>query len=244
MSLAMMLAATRFRQLPTCYGRAMERWIELARAQTPQGDTMVLRRRAGEFEIRFNGWELISTRTSGSEKALPRLAFAELDRPPRRVLIGGLGMGYTLRAALDAADRDALITVLELVPAVVDWVRGPLADLAGRPLDDPRVELRVGDVADRLAGASDSFDVILLDTDNGPDAVMYRPNRYLYERAGLEWVERALVQDGVAGVWSADPSARFEREFDRAGMAWRRIALDASGGRGVAEHSIYLGRRR
>jgi spermidine synthase len=222
----------------------MERWIELARAATPQGDTMVLRHRGGEFEIRFNGWELISTRTSVSEEALPPLAFAELDRAPRRILVGGLGMGHTLRAALNAADADALILVLELVPAVVDWVRGPLAAVACRPLDDPRVELRVGDVADQLAVADAGFDVILLDTDNGPDAVMYRPNRFLYGRQGLDSVKRALVSDGVAGVWSADRSAGFERALDAAGLRWRRIALDASGGRGVAEHSVYLARRR
>jgi len=222
----------------------MEPWIELERALTPQGDTMVLRRRGGEFEIRCNGWELVSTRTSLSEEALPRLAFAELGRAPRRILVGGLGMGYTLRAALDAADAQARIIVLELVPAVVDWVRGPLADLAGRPLDDPRVEARAGDVADALKGAGDDVDVVLLDTDNGPDAVMYRPNRFLYGREGLRSVKRALVRDGVAGVWSADRSDRFERELAAAAMRWRRTALDASGGRGIAEHSIYLARRR
>jgi spermidine synthase len=241
---AMMLVATRVRQLPTCYGRAMERWIELARAETPRGDTMVLRRRGGEFEIRFNGWELISTRTSVSEEALPRLAFAELDRPPRRILIGGLGMGYMLRAALDGADPNVHIVVSEIVPAVVDWVRGPLANLAGVSLDDRRVQLCVGDVADQLAGAAHDFDVILLDTDNGPDAVMYQPNRILYERRGLESVRRALVSDGVAGVWSADRSVRFERELDAVALRWRRVAVDASGGRGIAEHSIYLAGHR
>lgn len=239
----MMLAATRFRQLPTCYGGTMERWVELDRAATPQGDTMVLRRRGGEFEIRFNGLELISNRTSVSEEALPPLAFAELDRAPRRILVGGLGMGYTLRATLDAAGADARIVVLELVAAVVDWVRGPLADVACRPLDDRRVEVRVGNVADQLAGGNAGFDVVLLDTDNGPDAVMYRPNRFLYRREGLEAVKRALVPDGVAGIWSADRSASFERALGAAGMRWRRIALDASG-RGIVEHSVYLARRR
>jgi spermidine synthase len=222
----------------------MEHWIELARAETPKGDTMVLRGRRGDFEIRFNGWDLISTRTSVSEKALPALASAELHRAPRRILVGGLGMGFTLRAALDTAAADALVVVIELVPSVADWVRGPLANLVGRPLDDSRVDLRVGDVVNYLAGANDDFDVILLDTDNGPNAVMYQPNRFLYGRPGLESVKRALVSDGVAGVWSADSSPRFERELEAAGMKWRRIGLDASAGRGNPEHSIYLARRR
>jgi spermidine synthase len=113
----------------------------------------------------------------------------------------------------------------------------------GRPLDHSRVELRAGDVVDHLAGANDDFDVILLDTDNGPDAVVYQPNRFLCGRQGLEAVKRALVSDGVAGVWSADPSPRFERELDASGMKWRRIGLDASGGRGKSEHSIYLAPR-
>ncbi len=123
-------------------------------------------------------------------------------------------------------------------------MHGSLANLAGGPLDDSRVELRVGDVVDLLAGADEGFDVILLDADNGPEAVMYQPNRFVYGREGLESVKRALVPDGVAGVWSADPSAPFERELDAAGVKWRRIALAANGSRGNLEHSIDLARRR
>jgi len=129
----------------------MDQWIELARAATPEGDELALRRRGDAFEIRFNGWELMSSRMSRSEEALARLVCADLKRPPQTLLIGGLGMGYTLRAALDLAAPKARVVVAELVPAVVDWARGPLADLAGRPLDDPRVEIRIGAVADILA---------------------------------------------------------------------------------------------
>lgn len=221
----------------------IDRWIELDRAITPQGDILVLRRRGVEFEIRFNGWELMSTRTSVSEEALARLAYAELNRKPHRTLVGGLGMGYTLRAALDATDAEARIAVCELVPAIVDWVRGPLADLTHRPLDDARVEMRVGDVSDALTDAS-AFDAILLDTDNGPDAVMYWPNRDLYTREGLDRMMRALAPNGVAAFWSADRSSSFEHTLDAAGLDWRRVAVDARGGDSGPEHSVYLARLR
>ncbi len=162
----------------------MKRWIELARATTAEGDELILRRRDTEFEIRFNGWELMSSRTAVSETALARLVFAEMNREPERILVGGLGMGYTLRAALDAVASGTTVAAAELVQAVIDWVRGPLADLAGRPLDDPRVEIHVGGVADVLTASPGGFDAILLDTDNGPEAVMREANRLLYARRG------------------------------------------------------------
>lgn len=222
----------------------MERWIELARATTAEGDELVLRGRGAEFEIRFNGWELMLTRTSVSEAALARLVLAELHRKPARLLVGGLGMGYTLRAALDAVASSTMIVVAELVPAVIDWVRGPLAGLARRPLDDHRVAIHIGVVADMLTGNPGSFDAILLDTDNGPEAVMREANRLLYTREGITLVMRALARGGVAGYWSADRSPAFEAILAEAGAVWRRVDVDARGGSAGPEHSFYLVRKR
>ncbi|HLJ69754.1 MAG TPA: hypothetical protein VKU03_00450 [Roseiarcus sp.] len=215
-------------------------WIRLARAATPDGDELILRRRGGEFEIRFNGWELMASRTSRSEEALARLAFQELRRPPRAVLIGGLGMGYTLRAALDLAPPDARIVVSELVPAIVEWARGPLAALAGRPLDDPRVEIRVGGVADSLAASRHAFDAVLLDTDNGPEAVLREANGFLYSREGLESAIGAVAGDGAIAFWSADRSEKFEDVLNAADVQWRRLDVEAR--RGGPAHTIYLAR--
>ncbi len=218
-----------------------DRWTELARASTPDGDELILRRRGDEFDIRFNGWEVMASRTSRSEEALARLAFEDLQRRPRDVLIGGLGMGYTLRAALDLAGAEARLVVAELVPAVVEWVRGPLAGLARNPLGDRRVELRVGGVAATLAASSQRFDVILLDTDNGPDSVLHPANEFLYSRDGVELAMRALKRDGVAGFWSADRSSAFENTLDAAGLSWRgaEVAARDDG----PEHMIYIVRR-
>jgi len=220
----------------------MNRWMELARASTVAGDELTLRRRDETFEIRFNGWELMSNRTSLSEQALARLVCADLAQKPRRVLIGGLGMGYTLRAALDAASPDARVTVSELVPAVVDWVRGPLADLARRPLDDRRVRIRIGSVVDIVSVWRNSFDAILLDVDNGPDAVTHEPNQFLYSQQGLELTKKALAHGGIVGVWSASRSMGFENVLDASGLRWRRVDVDARGGADGPEHTIYLAR--
>jgi spermidine synthase len=217
-----------------------EIWRTLARASTPDGAELVLRQRGGDFEIRFSGWELMSSRTSVSEQALARLTCQALGRAPRRVLVGGLGMGYTLRAMLDAADANARIVVAELVPSVVDWVRGPLAHLAGHPLEDPRVEVCVGSVVDVLSAAPDRFDAALLDTDNGPEAVVHESNRFLYSRAGLELTKKAMTVGAVIGYWAADRSASFEQTLDAASMKWRRVDIDARVGGGGPQHSIYL----
>jgi spermidine synthase len=164
-----------------------------------------------------------------------------LRRAPRDVLIGGLGMGYTLRAALDLAGPDARIVAAELVPAVVEWVGGPLADLADNPLADLRVEVRIGSVAKTLAASPQRFDVILLDTDNGPESVLHPANAFLYSREGIELAMRALKDEGVAGFWSADRSTAFEVTIDQAGRRWRRVEVAACDD--GPEHTLYLVRR-
>jgi spermidine synthase len=220
-------------------------WTELARALAPGGECLVLRRCGGIFEIRCDGWDLMSNRAHHSEQTLGRLACAGLAGAPR-VLIGGLGMGYTLRAALDALPAAARVTVAEIFAAVVDWNRGPLAALAGRPLDDPRVDVRCADVAALLAGAA--YDAILLDVDNGPQALMLAGNAALYTPLGLSALRAALAPGGRLAVWSANRSPRFEAALAGCGLAWRRTEVPARGAPGDPLHTLYLahltGRRR
>jgi spermidine synthase len=218
----------------------MEPWTEISRATTPAGDELVLRERAGVFEIRCNGWDLMSNRAHASEERMAREALGLLvDRPAPRILIGGLGMGFMLRAALDAAPARARIEVAELVPEIVAWNRGPLAALAGRPLGDGRVDIRVCDVADLIAGGG-PYDAILLDTDNGPGAVMLAGNATLYACEGLASARAALAPGGVLGLWSADRSAAFEALLAREGMAWRVVETPAAAGRPTPLHALYF----
>ena len=222
----------------------MDCWEELAHAFTPGGDRLTLRRRNGVFEIRFNGWEVMSSRMSLSEAVLARMVSQDLPRTGARVLIGGLGMGYTLRAMLDRASPDARIIVSELVPAVVTWNRGPLASLAGRPLEDDRVEIQCSSVIDTLAVCEHSLDAVLLDVDNGPEAVLYEPNRLLYAAQGVDLAKRALAPAGILGLWSADRSPDFEGTLNAAGMNWRRETVEIPAGSRGIEHTIYLARPR
>jgi spermidine synthase len=173
---------------------------------------------------------------------LGRLVCKALVRHAPSILIGGLGMGYTLRAALDSLGPDARILVSELLPAVVEWNRGTLASLTSRPLDDHRVAVRSGSVVDVLAVHRHGFDAILLDVDNGPDAVLYEPNRFLYSAVGLELIASALATHGVLGVWSADRSPGFEHVLDAAGMTWRRVDVAVGRDGNGPEHTIYLAR--
>jgi len=212
----------------------------LARAAAPGGGEMILRRVAGGYEIRIDGQELMSSRGHGSEAALARLAAAELgNRASPRVLVGGLGLGYTLRAALDAFPTAARLVVAELLPDIVAWNRGPLAPLAGRPLDDPRVALHVGDVVALLGGGA-AFDAILLDVDNGPYMVTVAANRRLYQPEGLALIAAALSPGGILAVWSADRSPSFLARLARAGLAARAEQVRARGAAGGPEHTIFL----
>jgi spermidine synthase len=168
----------------------------------PTGD-LVLARRGDEYAIRLRGAELMNSRAHASEELLATLACAALTkRTGVHVLIGGLGMGFTTRAALGVLAPDACVEVVELLPEIVAWNRGPLAHLADHPLDDPRVEVVVADVAERMRGATAAYHAILLDVDNGPDAFTTPSNAALYGVRGLERARRALVPGGVLGVWS------------------------------------------
>jgi len=213
-------------------------WTELAQARMPDGGELSLRHCDGVFEIRCDGWELMSNRAYRSEEAMARLACAGLPAGPR-VLVGGLGMGFTLRAALDILPGSARVVVAELVPDIIEWNRGPLATLTGRPLDDARVEVRCADVYDVLGDGR--FDAILLDIDNGPATTIYRCAQRLYQSDGLVLARNSLSGDGVLAVWSADNSKKFEDAMTACGFAWRGVEVLARD-QGPF-HTIYLARR-
>ena len=188
-------------------------WIELDSAKVPGGrEELRLKRRGSEFSIMLGANELMNSRLSGSEEALARLACARIgDRRGATVLIGGLGMGFTLRAALDELALDARVVVAELVPSVVAWARGPMAELFAGSLDDPRVNVREADVADLIASGNGVYDAILLDVDNGPDGLSRSANDRLYDMQGLAAARAALAPGGVLAIWSSHPDRRFRR---------------------------------
>lgn len=197
--------------------------------------------RGSEYSIMLGGNELMNSRLSGSEEALAAMACERIAACPRPVLlIGGLGMGFTLRAALAALGRDARVIVSELVPAIVGWARGPLAHLYGASLDDPRVTIVEGDVVDLIAQARSDYDAILLDTDNGPDGLTRETNDRLYDAAGLGRARAALRPGGVLAIWSAAPDKAFNRRLGKAGLTVEEVAVRANAGRRGARHVIWL----
>lgn len=217
----------------------MKPWITLDTAEVPGGGEFRLLRRDREFSIMVGSNTLMNSRMSGSEIALAELACDRLrGRRNCRVLIGGYGMGFTLRAALAGLGRDARVIVAELVPAVVTWARGPMAELTGGSLNDPRVTIRDGDVWDAIAAERAGFDAILLDVDNGPDGLSQSVNDRLYALRGLQAARRALRPGGLLAVWSAAPSAAFTARLGQAGFAVDEIKARANKGRGV-RHVIW-----
>ncbi len=215
-------------------------WITLDTAPVPGGGELRLKRRGAEFSIMLGTNELMNSRLSGSEEALAALACARLASSRPAVLVGGLGMGFTLRAALAALPPGAQVTVAELVPAVVAWARGPMAELHAGSLDDPRVAIREGDVADLLRGARGAYDAILLDVDNGPEGLTRPENDGLYGPAGLGAARAALRPGGVLAVWSAAPDRGFEARLRRAGLAVTTEVVKAHRGRKGARHVVWI----
>jgi spermidine synthase len=216
----------------------------LGTAAIPGGGELRLVRRGGEFSIMLGANELMSSRLSGSEEALATLACDRLaGRAGVRILIGGLGMGFTLRAALARLGGNAAVVVSELVPGVVEWARGPLAAVFAGSLDDPRVDLRVADVADVVAEARAGYDAILLDVDNGPDGLTLEANDGLYQAGGLAAARRALRPGGVLAVWSSGPAPRFTTRLRKAGFDVEEKSVPASTRRRGARHVIWLATR-
>ena len=201
----------------------MKPWEILGRARAPDGTELTLARHVSEVIISAGGQTLMSSRQHASEDALGVLGCERartLTEP--RVLVGGLGMGFTLRAALDVLPPHASVQVTELLPAVVEWNRGPLGELAGRPLDDPRVRLEEADVVLTLRASPGRFDAVLLDVDNGPAALTSSSNAGLYESHGIAAARASLRPGGVLSVWSARADRAFERRLRQAGFSVRR----------------------
>jgi len=218
-------------------------WILIERAETPDGGALELWKRGAEFSIRTAGHELMGSAMHGSERQLSELAIGALGKSGRpRVLIGGLGCGYTLAAALAGLGPKARVLVDEISPAVIGWNRGPLGELAGHPLNDPRVSVRQVDVVDDLMHADEPFDLILLDVDNGPSALSQARNAWLYREPGIARLHAALSVGGVLGVWSAGPDARFVKRLRAQRFRVDEHRVHASGSRG-RRHTLWIAKR-
>jgi len=212
-------------------------------ARIPGGEALRLFRRGDDFMIVLGRNELMSSRMSGSEEKLAVMTCARLrGRGAPHLLIGGYGMGFTLRAALAALPPDARVTVAELVSEIIEWARGPMAEYMAGCLDDPRVDLVERDVAALIAEARGTYDAILLDVDNGPDGLVRGANERLYSKRGLAAAKAALRPSGVLAIWSAAPDAAFSRRLAQAGFAVEEVVVRArSNGKGP-RHVIWFGR--
>jgi spermidine synthase len=225
----------------------VKKWTQIDQGTTPDGKSLALFEHDGSYSIRVGGAELMSTRQHGSEELLAQKACAGLAvKPKPRVLIGGLGFGYTLRAALDCLSTDATVVVAELMAPVIKWNQDPALPLARDVLQDPRVRLLQADVGDLIkeaGGSSERYDAIILDVDNGPDALSAEGNRKLYLETGLQQVQAALKPKGCVGYWSAGADPAFAKLMGRVGFAVETERVRAritSGG----WHTLYFGRRR
>ena len=220
----------------------MIRWEELGRAEIPghEGEIILLKR-GTEFSIRIAGTELMNSRRHGSEGALAELTCSRIKRKSGlRFLIGGLGMGYTLAAALEQSEPDTRITVSELVPAVVRWNREHLGHLAGMPLDDPRVSVGEEDVAETIRERKSVWDAILLDVDNGPDGLTRKANGRLYGRSGLKTSFSALRPGGILAVWSSGADEAFIRRLKQCGFQTETVTVPARKPGKGGRHIIWL----
>lgn len=211
-------------------------------ALVPGGGELRLFRRGGDYMIVLGGNELMSSRLSGSEEALATMACERLGSDAPHLLIGGYGMGFTLRAALARLAPGSRVVVAELVPEIIEWARGPMAALTAGCLDDARVQLIAGDVADAIGAARQRYDAILLDVDNGPEGLTRAANDRLYSLTGLGSAKAALRRGGVLAVWSAAPDAAFSRRLKTAGFDVEEVAVRGRGSGKGARHVIWFAR--
>jgi spermidine synthase len=220
-------------------------WSLLDTAQIPGGgDELRLLRRGAEFSIKLGNNELMNSRLSATEQALATIACEKIRARARpRILIGGLGMGFTLRAALVVLGQQAQIIVAELVPAVVAWARGPMAELFGNSLADPRVRIKETDVGDLIRSGRSAYDAILLDVDNGPEGMTREANDRLYDLDGLAAAYMALRPGGVLAIWSSRPDPKFTQRLRKIGFAVIENPVRAKGPQGGAQHFIWTAMR-
>ena len=222
----------------------MARFNEIGTAIIPgKGTQLRLLQRNDEFSIKIAGTtgELMNSRIHGSEDALATLACERIaDLPSPRVLVGGLGMGFTLAAALSALGKDARVTVAELVPEVEVWNRGPLGAAAGNPLADPRASVHIGDVAELLKSSDGEWDAILLDVDNGPEGLTRKENNWIYSPAGIAAAQKSLRPEGILAYWSAGPEHAFTERLRRAGFSVEPVTVRALRPGKGARHVIWL----
>jgi spermidine synthase len=213
-------------------------------AEVPGGEPLRLFRRGGDFMIVLERNELMNSRMSGSEEALAVMTLERLGRKQPHLLIGGYGMGFTLRAALPLLGSDARVTVAELVPKIIAWARGPMAELAAGCLDDPRVRVIEDDVGRVIAAGRGAYDAILLDVDNGPDGLTRPGNDGLYSMRGLETARAALKPGGILAVWSAAPDNAFARRLREADFFVEEVAVRARQNGKGPRHVIWFATRR
>jgi spermidine synthase len=225
--------------------KSVIRWEEIDRAEIPGHEGEVtLWKRGTEFSIRTAGTELMNSRLHGSEEALAELTCSRIKRKSGlRILIGGLGLGYTLAAALQSSGPDTLITVSELIPAVVRWNRDHLAHLAGMPLDDPRVIVAEEDVVESIRKTESGWDAILLDVDNGPDGLTRKANDRLYSRSGLKTSFAALRPGGILAVWSSGANEPFTRRLKQCGFHPETVTVRARKPGKGSRHTIWLAQK-
>jgi spermidine synthase len=219
----------------------MNAWELLGQTRTPAGDEMALTRRSGEYVILASGRSLMSSRMHGSEEALATFGCRRARAMvATSVLVGGLGMGFTLRATLDLLPASAHVVVAELIPAIVEWNRGPLGPLADHPLNDRRVAVEIGDVGATLRANRGRFDAILLDVDNGPAAFTASENDALYDDRGIAVARDALAAGGVLAVWSAREDRKFVQRLRYAGFTVAVERVRARLKKGGPRHTIFL----
>ena len=219
----------------------------LATAQIPGGDALTLVSHGRDFVIMLGRDELMGTRMRFSEEQLAELTLEQLTAPRPRVLIGGYGMGFTFRAALERVPQGGMVTVAEVVPEILKWARGPLAELTGDTLADPRGEVVIADVAALVDDAGDGttprYDAILLDVDNGPDGIVREGNERLYTRTGIARLRDALAPGGILAVWSAAPDHKFARRLKDAGFSVEERTVRARPNNKGPRHTIWFARR-
>ncbi len=223
----------------------MNPWVLLDEVEVPgDGSVMKLYQRAFEFSISVKNDELMNSRMHGSEDALAELCCKPVaGRKKPRVLIGGLGMGFTLRAALDNLGDNAEVVVAELVPAVIKWNRTHLAELAGKPLEDHRTTVLQSDVGLVINEKAEAYDAIMLDVDNGPDALTHVENDKLYTRGGIDAAKKALKPGGLLGVWSAEPDSSFTKRLRGASFKVDEVTVRARGTKG-RRHTVWLAEKK